>query len=213
MDEVKDSRKLEGKTNFVSWKREFERAARTNDIFEYLTGEEMVPSKPRKEDYFEKPVGIDTRRLTRAMSAQAQTTTPSTEGDADIYDTQAMVSTNDSLRWQIELKEYEKAKEKMKLAGKLLDSWVCEGIKIEIEEFADAKKAYDFIKRRYAVTHERARDDLLNVLHELEQCYSHRYKSLFAQICVSLLTHPPRAGHHSPILCDQPATVNSNATE
>ncbi|OAQ57707.1 gag-polypeptide of LTR copia-type domain-containing protein [Pochonia chlamydosporia 170] len=168
MDVVKDSRKLEGKTNFVSWKREFERAARTNDIFEYLTGEEMVPSKPRKEDYFEKPVGIDTRRLTRAMSAQAQTTTPSTEGDADIYDTQAMVSTNDSLRWQIELKEYEKAKEKMKLAGKLLDSWVCEGIKIEIEEFADAKKAYDFIKRRYAVTHERARDDLLNVLHELK---------------------------------------------
>ena len=46
-----------------------------------------------------------------------------------------------------------------------------------------------------------------------EYYYSHRYKSLFAQICVSLLTHLPRAGHHSPIPCDQPATVNSNATE
>ena len=42
MDEVKDDRKLKGKTNFISWKREFERAAKVNDIFEYLTGEEVV---------------------------------------------------------------------------------------------------------------------------------------------------------------------------
>ena len=54
MDEVKDDRKLKGKTNFVSWKREFERAAKTTDIFEYLTGEETVPAKPKKEDYFVK---------------------------------------------------------------------------------------------------------------------------------------------------------------
>ena len=111
MDEVKEGRKLKGKTNFVSWKREFERAAKTNDIFEYLTGEEVVPSKPKKENYVEQPVGIDTRRLTRAMSAQAQTATPSTEGDADMYDTQTRVSTNDSLRWQIEYKEHETGKE------------------------------------------------------------------------------------------------------
>ena len=29
MDDVKIDRKLKGKTNFVSWKREFERAAKT----------------------------------------------------------------------------------------------------------------------------------------------------------------------------------------
>src|ERR1700709_183582 len=80
MDEVKDDRKLKGKTNFVSWKREFERAAKANDIIEYLTGAEVVPSKPKKEDYFGKTTEVDTRRLTRAMSAQAQTATPSTEG-------------------------------------------------------------------------------------------------------------------------------------
>jgi len=50
MDEVKADRKLKGKTNFVGWKREFERAAKTNDILEYLTGEEVVPPKPKKED-------------------------------------------------------------------------------------------------------------------------------------------------------------------
>ena len=66
MDEVKADRKLKGKTNFIGWKREFERAAKANDIFEYLTGEEVVPSQPRKEDYFVKLVEVDTRRPSRA---------------------------------------------------------------------------------------------------------------------------------------------------
>ena len=46
MDEVKGDRKLKGKTNFVSWKREFERTSKENDIFEYLTGDEVVAPKP-----------------------------------------------------------------------------------------------------------------------------------------------------------------------
>jgi hypothetical protein len=50
----------------------------------------------------------------------------------------------------------------MKLAGRLLEAWVSDGIKIEIEDCADTKDAYDFIKKRYAVTYERARDRLLN---------------------------------------------------
>jgi gag-polypeptide of LTR copia-type len=56
----------------------------------------------------------------------------------------------------------------MKLASKLLDAWVFDGIKIEIEDCADAKEAYDFIKKRYAVTNERARDNLLNQLNKLK---------------------------------------------
>jgi hypothetical protein len=66
MDKVKDDRKFIGKTNFVSWKREFERAAKANDILEYLTGEEVVPSKPKKEDYFIKLIEVDTRCPIRA---------------------------------------------------------------------------------------------------------------------------------------------------
>lgn len=48
IDEVKDDRnKLKGKTNFIiGWKREFERAAKVNDILKYLTGEDVVPPKP-----------------------------------------------------------------------------------------------------------------------------------------------------------------------
>jgi hypothetical protein len=91
LDEVKDDRKLKGKTNFVSWKREFERASKADDIFECLTGEEVVPPKPKKQDYFGKTIEVETRRRTRAMSAQAQTATPSIEGDDEMYDVQTLL--------------------------------------------------------------------------------------------------------------------------
>jgi len=190
LDEVKDDRKLKGKTNFVSWKREFERAAKANDIFEYLTGEEIVPSKPRKEDYFEKLVEVETRRLTRSRTT-AQTATPSTEGDEEMYDAQTMAPANNTLRWQIDYSEYKTAKEKMKFAGKLLDAWVSDGIKIEIEDCTDAKEAYDFIMKRYAVTNERARDSLLHQLNglKLEDCPSMtEYTNKVRQIKADLKT-------------------------
>ena len=119
MDEVKEDRKLKGKTNFVSWKREFERAAKANDIFEYLTGEEVVPSKPKKEDYFVKPVEADSHRPSRSRRT-AQTFTPSTEDDDETEDGQTMMSTNNTLQWQIDYNEHKSAKERMKLTGKLL---------------------------------------------------------------------------------------------
>ncbi|KAL4767085.1 hypothetical protein BDW60DRAFT_164319 [Aspergillus nidulans var. acristatus] len=157
MDEVKANRKL----NFISWKREFERAAKANDAFEYLTGEEVVPSKPRKEDYFAKPGDADIRRSPQTKKISTPTVDDGDEAD----DAQAvLMTTNNSLRWQIDYNEHKNAKEKMKLASKLLDSWVSDGIKIEIEDCTNAKEAYDLIKKRYAVTHERARDSLLNQL-------------------------------------------------
>jgi hypothetical protein len=168
MDEVKDDRKLKGKTNFIGWKREFERAAKANDILEYLTGDEVVPPKPKKEDYFVTSTEADTRRPIRAKKT-AQTFTPLTDDDDETDDAQTIrMSTNNTFRWQIDYNKHKNAKEKIKLAGKLLDVWVSDGIKIEIEEFADAKEAYDFIKKRYAVTNKRARDSLLNKLNELK---------------------------------------------
>ncbi|KAJ5460957.1 uncharacterized protein N7458_002509 [Penicillium daleae] len=171
MDEVKADRKLKGKVNFISWKREFERAAKANDTFEYLTGEEVVPPKPRKEDYFAKPGDGEIRHSIRTKKIS----TPMVDDGDETDDAQAiLITTNNNLRWQIDYNEHKNAKEKMKLASKLLDSWVSDGIKIEIEDCTNAKEAYDLIKKRYAVTHERARDTLLNQLSliKLEDCLS-----------------------------------------
>lgn len=189
MDEVKNDRKLKGKINFVSWKREFERAAKTHDILEYLTGEEVVPPKPKKEDYFGRSTEVDTRRLTRSMMT-SMTPSPSTEGDEDFLDAQQPAA-NQALRWQIDSSEYKSAKENMKLAGRLLDTWVSDGIRIEIEDCSDANEAYDFIKKRYAVTDERARDNLLNQLNDLklEDCSSMtEYTNTVRQIKADLKT-------------------------
>ena len=161
LDEVKDNRKLKGKINFISQKRDFKRASKANDTFEYLIGEEVVPPKPKKQDYFGKTIEVETRRRTRAMSTQAQFATPSSKGDEEMYNVQTVVSTNNGQQ-QYKYIEYEKARKKIKLIGKLLNAQVYEGIKIEIEDYIDAKNAYDFIKKRYAVTNKRARDDLLN---------------------------------------------------
>jgi hypothetical protein len=51
IDEVN---KLKGLTNFINWKREFERVTKPNDTLEYLNGTEVVPLKLKKEDYFVK---------------------------------------------------------------------------------------------------------------------------------------------------------------
>ena len=96
------------------------------------------------------------------------------DDDDETNDVQTVMSTNNSLRWQIDSDKYKTVKAKMKLAGKLLDTWVSDGIRIEIEDSIDAKEAYNFIKKRYTVTTERARDGLLNQLSELklDDCFS-----------------------------------------
>jgi hypothetical protein len=79
----------------------------------------------------------------------------------------------------------------MKLVSKLLNTWVSDSIKIEIEDCPDAREAYDLIKKRYAVTHERVRDNLLNQLNELKlKDYSSvtEYTSKVRQIKADLKT-------------------------
>ena len=78
MDDVKADRKLNGKTNFMDWKREFKSAAKINAIFEYLTSEGVVSPKPRKEDYFARPVVVETRRCPARAKKTAQTATQTT---------------------------------------------------------------------------------------------------------------------------------------
>lgn len=92
MDEVKTDRQLKGKNNFVSWKREFERVAKTNDTIEYLTGEEVVPPKLWKEDYFVKPVKVETRRS--ASTRKASTSAPDDADEPDYAQAILMATTN-----------------------------------------------------------------------------------------------------------------------
>ncbi|KAJ6063370.1 uncharacterized protein N7446_007490 [Penicillium canescens] len=88
--------------------------------------------------------------------------TPTSDDGDETYDGQPLLlTTKNTLRWQMDYDEHKNAKENMKLASKLLHSCISDGIKMEIEDCADAKDTYYFIKKRYAVTNERVRHILL----------------------------------------------------
>ena len=93
-----------------------------------------------------KPIEVDTYRLI-PVKKKAQNVTPSTDDNNETNDIQTIISTNNSLRQQIDSDEHKTIKAKIKLVGKLLDAWVSNSIKIEIEDRIDTKKAYDFIKK------------------------------------------------------------------
>ncbi|KAJ9481657.1 hypothetical protein VN97_g11812 [Penicillium thymicola] len=165
MDEVTADPKLNGKTKFL-----------------------FLPSLPRKEDYFVKSADIEMRRSARTK----KTSTPAIDGGDETHDAQAtLMTTNNSLRGQLDYNERINAKDTMELASNLLDTWVSDGIKVEIVDYTDAKEAYDFVKKRYAVIHEHARGSLLNQLNELnlEDCSSvTKYTNKLRQIKADLKT-------------------------
>ena len=160
---VSPDRQLKGKANFITWKREFERAAKAQDVLDLLIGEEDIISKPKPEDYLATVSRTSGRKMTRKTVA-----VPAAEPDSDnaeaIEAVQTSVASNNALRWQMDYKSWKTNKDNLRIASKLLDEWVCEGIKIEIEDCENAKEAYDLIKERYKVTPERARDTLLSQL-------------------------------------------------
>jgi hypothetical protein len=152
---------LKGKANFITWKREFERAAKAQDVLDLLTGDEPILNKPKTENYL-----ITVPRSSARVTAR-QTATPGAEdGNTETDTLQSVNAANNALRWQMDYKAWKTNKDNLRIASKLLDEWVCEGIKIEIEDCENAKIAYDLIKERYKVSPERARDILLSQLVE-----------------------------------------------
>lgn len=58
------------------------------------------------------------------------------------------------LKWQAEIKRWETSKRKARFARRVLEGWVCDGIRIEIEDLDNLAVAYAYIKDRYAVSNE-----------------------------------------------------------
>jgi hypothetical protein len=152
-------RLLKGKTNFVTWKREFERAAKAQDVLDLLTGDEDILSKPKSESYL-----IAVPRSSARVAAKQLATPQADNENTETEITQSANAANNTLRWQMDYEAWKTNKNNLRTASKLLNEWVCEGIKIEIEDCENAKVAYDLIKERYKVSPERARDLLLSQL-------------------------------------------------
>jgi hypothetical protein len=52
MMEISADQQLQGKSNFISWLRTFERAAKAKDVWKLLKGEgKIIKTEPQEEDY------------------------------------------------------------------------------------------------------------------------------------------------------------------
>jgi len=146
--EVSPDRRLRGKVNFITWRNEFWREARAHDVLELFIGDEEVLEKPKREDYIDDDDDKDTITI-----ASTQKTLKNFHAN--------------TLRYTIDYNNWKSNRDSLRTANKLLNAWVSDSIRIEIERAENAKEAYDLIVARYRVSDERARDDLLSELRRL----------------------------------------------
>jgi hypothetical protein len=153
--DVSPERRLRGKVNFITWKREFERKAKAYDILDLFTSDEEILEKPKKEDYIDDDDDKDGITI-----ASTQKTLKNFHAN--------------TLRYTIDYNNWKSNRDSLRTANKLLNAWLCESICIEIEAAKYTKEAYDIIIARYKINNERARDNLLSEIRKLniENCIS-----------------------------------------
>lgn len=152
--EVKMAQQLQGKSNFITWTREFDRAAKAADVFKLFHGQEMkLKDEPEPEEYL-------------VFNDSAEATLPSTvttrsRAAQETDSTSTVDSARSLLAWQAALKKWERYQAKSRTAMDLLLRWVSPGIVIDIEDIDDPIEAYNHIKGQYAITNHRAREQTL----------------------------------------------------
>jgi hypothetical protein len=146
--DVSSERRLRGKVNFITWKREFEREAKAHEVLDLFTGEEEILEKPQKGDYIDDDEDKDSITI-----ASTQKTLKNFHAN--------------TLRYTIDYNNWKSNRDSLRTANKLLNAWLCESICIEIETAKNAKEAYDMVIARYKINNERARDDLLSEMRKL----------------------------------------------
>jgi hypothetical protein len=146
---VSFDRQLQGKSNFISWTRDFERAAKAKDVFNLLNGDEKILKEPQEDAYLtDAPRASRTREVVQLAIPGGETSTLDNLAHA-------------IMKWQADHKRWENNRVTVRKAKNLLNDWVCEGIAIELEEYENPVDAYKYINKRYKVSDDRARGLLL----------------------------------------------------
>lgn len=71
---VSADRQLQGKSNFVSWTRDFEHAAKAKDVFNLLNGNEKILKEPQEDTYLiDGPRASRTREVTQLATLGGET--------------------------------------------------------------------------------------------------------------------------------------------
>ncbi|KAJ2972814.1 hypothetical protein NUW58_g9103 [Xylaria curta] len=134
---------LQGKTNFVRWKRNFRRVAKDEELYDYLAKKEIPELVyPDQQDHL--------------VYAQGKTRSEDKIDTAQSF-----------LKWQSAVKKWESDKAKVKQARKLIRRSVSEGIAAEIEPFDDPVEAINYIYKVYSVHESRVADSIFETIGSL----------------------------------------------
>ncbi|SCN96432.1 uncharacterized protein FFFS_02244 [Fusarium fujikuroi] len=150
-----EEHQLQGKTNYIEWRRYFDRAAKGHDLWSLVTTESVL-KEPKEEDYiayFDVPYkGPSTRK----------------KGEA-LRDDELKIDSNKSFfLWQAAYRRWERQKERVRLVRRLIAKSVVSSIANEIEDMASPLQQVNHIKNTYGVTDEYARSVLLDKITALK---------------------------------------------
>ncbi|KAI8221550.1 retrotransposon Ty1-copia subclass [Colletotrichum sp. SAR 10_77] len=158
-DEVPRGKRLQGRSNYVEWIRNFRRAARTEDVWSLIEGKEkMMKREPNENDCLVYSEATDHPITTRSKGKAEETPLPASPTPDPA---------RSLIKWQAEHRKWEKQKQRSRKAMDLLLKWVGDGIGIEIEDEDDAAVAYRTIKNRYAVSKDLAAEQTLEKIAKL----------------------------------------------
>lgn len=173
---------LQGKHNYLEWRRYFDRAAKSLDVWDHLQGIGVVENEPTEEDNIVYTTITTTttaatspdptpstpatakKKVTRSTSVAASTSEPQADEKAE----QVADPARSLLRWQAAYKRWETSKAKARLAIRLILKSVSEPIAIELEDMTNPTEMFTHARETYGLTDEGARAQTLEKIAKLK---------------------------------------------
>lgn len=127
-----EANELQGQSNYMDWRKHFDRTARLLDLWGLLTGTEKLEQKPTVADFFIK--------------------------DGELTDRDAIIA---RLSWKLAYEEWKTQRDKLGLARRLIYRSVCSAIIAEVEDLPSPIEMVNFIKNRYMTSPQHDQNVLL----------------------------------------------------
>jgi hypothetical protein len=151
---------LQGQENYLAWKRDLKFIAEANNVWNILTGEEIIQDKP-------------TRPTLSGVSTQAKPAKKSNGKDADPIGSSVEAQTSDQLSliiqfYKLDLDEYEKQQKRLRYARGLLSTTINTALRGCIKDEENPQLAMEKLKGLCKMNDARALDMTLGKIEQLK---------------------------------------------
>ncbi|KAF4990463.1 hypothetical protein FGRMN_8456 [Fusarium graminum] len=170
-----EAHQLYGKTNYLEWRRYFDRTAKAHDLWDLLTGTEPVLREPKEEQYVAYFPQTYEAPKTRNNSITSEATSSKKNKEKEKEEELLTIDTQKSLfLWQAAYRRWERQKDKVRMARTLISKSVVSSIAYEVEDISSPHAQVSHIKDTYGVSNEFARSLILEQVASLKlaQCDS-----------------------------------------